>query len=560
MTNKEIGSVLKETSALIELTGGNPFRSRAMANAGRIIQRLEDSVSDLLQEGTLTDIRGIGAGLADQLGQLLATGSFEVREELLSSIPPGLLDMLAVKGLGAKKVRTLWKTMGIQTLDELEVAASSGLIATQEGFGEKSEISIRENVAALRLYRKQRHYADAFVRAMELVSGLEALDEIDAVDITGDLRRKMETVAGIELVLKLASPSESAPIEERFGKLESTNDPHLRVIRTNMPDGFPLTLWMASPQMFGTKQFELTGSEPFLQNWSKQFGKLPEAASESTVFDTAGLPDIPPELREDDDIIERAKRRSVPVLIENSDLKGTLHNHSTYSDGAHSLAEMALAARNMDLSYFGICDHSQSLRIANGLMPEDVKRQQNEIGQLNEAWASDGGPAFRLFSGIESDILSDGSLDYSDEILESFDFVVASVHIGFNMTESEATERVVHAVSNPFTRILGHPTGRLLLRRKGYPLNHEIVLDACAEFGVAVELNANPYRLDLDWRWIRAATDRGILISINPDAHAIDQLGYTKWGVAAARKGYLTADSCLNAMSLDAFSAWINLH
>jgi DNA polymerase (family 10) len=212
----------------------------------------------------------------------------------------------------------------------------------------------------------------------------------------------------------------------------------------------------------------------------------------------------------------------------------------------------------MGLSYFGICDHSQSLRIANGLKPEEVARQQSEIEALNARWAADDDEPFRIFSGIESDILADGSLDYAEEVLESFDFVVASVHIGFNMTEEEATERVVCAVSNPFTRILGHPTGRLLLRRQGYPLNHEAVLDACAEHDVAVELNANPYRLDLDWRWIRSATEKGVLISINPDAHAIEQLAYTKWGVAVARKGFLTADNCLNALSLEAFTSWIH--
>lgn len=238
------------------------------------------------------------------------------------------------------------------------------------------------------------------------------------------------------------------------------------------------------------------------------------------------------------------------------ELRGSLHNHSTYSDGAHSLRDMAETARDMGLSYFGICDHSQSLQVADGMTPDEVKEQQAEIRTLNEEFATRDRP-FRIFSGIESDILKDGSLDYEEDVLESFDFVVASVHTGFNMTEAEATERVVQAVENPHTRILGHPTGRLLLVREGYPLDHERVIDACAEHDVAIEVNANPYRLDLDWRYIRQATEAGVLISINPDAHATGELEYVRWGVAVARKGWLTAANCLNAKSLTEFTEWI---
>jgi DNA polymerase (family 10) len=312
-----------------------------------------------------------------------------------------------------------------------------------------------------------------------------------------------------------------------------------------------------APETFGSALFELTGSERFLAEWRARYGEAAAADSEARIFADSGLPEIPPELREDEAAIDLAENELLPVLIEEADLKGTLHNHSTYSDGAHTLDEMVMAARAMGLSYFGICDHSQSLKIANGLTVDDVRRQQEEIRALNERLQS-ADPPFRIFSGTESDILADGSLDYPDDVLASFDFVVASVHVGFNMTESQATERVVRAVENPHTRILGHPTGRLLLRREGYPLDHEAVLDACARNRVAVELNANPYRLDLDWRRIRMATEKGVLISINPDAHAIDQLAYTKWGIAVARKGGLTIESCLNAMSLEDFAAWIS--
>ena len=551
MTNKAVARVLKETSALIDLTGGNPFRSRAIANAARTIERLEDAVGDLLSAGTLTDIKGIGTGLADQIGQILETGSFDVRDDLLGSVPPGLLDILSVKGLGAKKVRSLWKTLGIQTIDELEAAAESGYISELDGFGKKSETSILENVAALRAYRKKRHYADAFLRTTALVEELQKIPGVTAVEITGELRRNLETVSEVELIIELDSDAGSSHLVDRFGPIDNG------VITAQLKDGLRLKLHLADKGQLGVHLFRRTGSDSFVKAWLDRFPEPSEAGSEEEVFALVGVPFIPPELRESGEVISMAEGGELPDLICDADVRGTLHNHTTYSDGAHTLREMVEAAREMGLSYFGICDHSQSLKIAHGLSVEEVTRQQEEIDALNQEFSEDGGSEFRIFSGIESDILTDGSLDYSDEILASFDFVVASVHIGFNMTEEEATTRVITAVSNPHTSILGHPTGRLLLRREGYPLNHEAVLDACREHGVAIELNANPYRLDLDWRWIREATRRGIKISINPDAHAVDQLAYTRWGVAVARKGYLTSDQCLNAMSLDEFDAWV---
>ena len=272
-------------------------------------------------------------------------------------------------------------------------------------------------------------------------------------------------------------------------------------------------------------------------------------AEEETIYTAAGLALVPPELREGRGEVEAAANDALPDLIGLDDLQGSLHNHSTYSDGAHSLRDMAEAARNLGLSYFGICDHSQSLQVAGGLSTDEVERQQEEIQALNASYAAheDEDGAFRIFSGIESDILKDGSLDYDEDVLASFDFIVASVHTGFSMSKAEATERILRAVENPYTRILGHPTGRLLLVREGYDINHERVIDACAAHGVAIELNANPYRLDLDWRWVHRATDAGVLISINPDAHATGELENVRWGVEVARKGADAASSAQQA-------------
>jgi len=555
---------------MIELTGGNPFRSRAFSGVARTIERLEEPVGVLLEKGALTEIRGIGAGLADQIEELLARGSFEARDNLLGAIPPGLLDVLSVKGLGAKKARVLWQTLGVQTLDDLETAAVTGRVESLPGFGARSQASILENISALRAYRKQRHYADAFTRASDLCARLKTIDAVHRVEVAGDLRRRMETVSGVDLVMTFENGASPEKVLDITGPLKSiTSESGQSCYNGSMDDGLPLRIHPAEEGDFGRIHFLKTGSIPFLDSWIEAFGNPDAAADEIAIFSAAGSAWVPPELREDAGAVTdgvnaftgagpSARNFRFPRLIEVSDLKGTLHNHSTYSDGAHTLAEMADAARAMGLSYFGICDHSRSLKIAHGLSVEDVIRQQEEIKTLNERYAGDGGSEFRIFSGIESDILSDGSLDYADEVLAAFDFVVASVHTGFNMSETEATERVIRAVCNRYTSILGHPTGRLLLRREGYPINHRAVLEACSEFGVSVELNANPYRLDLDWRWIREARDRDILISINPDAHAIDQLPYVEWGVSVARKGRLTAEGCLNALTLDAFEQWIS--
>jgi DNA polymerase (family 10) len=564
-TNKALARVLKETANLIELTGGNRFRARAFSSAARTVERLEAPLADLLASGKATEVKGIGAGLEAQLRQLVATGSFELRDQLLESLPPGILDVLAVRGLGVKKVRALWQERGITSLGALEAAAQSGALQGLAGFGPKVQANIVEGVRALRTYRQARHLAAA---SAEVAPVVEALREAGyRAEVAGEIRRSMNTVRAAHLVASRggstlddlrAALSEHA--SEHVGDAEESQPGD--AIEGTLPDGLPLRIELAQDEGFGTALLLATGSEDFLAALRERCGEPPKAAREDDVFAAMGLAPIPPELREDADALEAAESGTLPDLVTTGDLRGSLHNHSTYSDGAHSLRQMAEACRERGLSYFGICDHSQSLGVANGLSPGRVAEQQEEIAALNEEFAEqhDAGdaPPFRIFSGIESDILSDGSLDYDDDVLASFDFVVASVHQKLRMSEREATERVIAAVAHPATTILGHPTGRLLLRREGYPLDFDAVLDACARYHVAVELNAHPYRLDLDWRHVRAATERGIMISINPDAHAIRQLDLVQWGVASARKGWLTAAQCLNALSLDDFTTYLD--
>lgn len=555
MTNKTIAKPLKETSALIELTGGNPFRSRAFASAARTIERLEEPVAELLERGELTDIKGIGKGLAAQIAEILEYGSFEVRDNLLGALPPGLLDVLSVKGLGAKKARALWQNLGIQSLDDLEAAARTGRIAELEGFGEKSQTSILENVAVLRSFEGRRRGADASLEASQMCVTLNEQGFEDVV-ITGQVARGLNEVDTVSLV----AVSDEIDKEPRVGDLSLSKNDHPcgRLWIGEFQDGMALSILVCSPERKGRAVFEQIGPADFVESLTDRLPGNEKAASEQELFAQGGIPWIAPELRDLPQAAERIEELSGWPLITDADLKGVLHNHSTYSDGAHTLRQMSDAVRERGFEYFGICDHSRSLKVASGMSIDTVARQQEEIRTLNEEFASDGGPAFRVFSGVESDILQDGSLDYPDEVLESFDFIVASVHVGFNMSEAEATDRIIKAVSHPCTSILGHPTGRLILKRNGYPINHQAVLEACAAYDVAVELNANPYRLDLDWRWVEAARELGVPVSLNPDAHSIDQIDLMKWGVVAARKGGLGAAECLNALDSQGFADWLS--
>jgi DNA polymerase (family 10) len=551
MTNKEIGSVLQQTADLIELTDGNPHRARAFSRAARSLEDLDEDVEDRVDAGTLTEIDGIGDAMAEHVADVLTTGTFDLHDELLNAIPPGLLDVLRVKGLGTKRTRRLWTELNVTSLDDLEHAAETDRITQLDGFGAKTQSNILDNVRRLRAYDSQWRLADAWSSVNSVLDELRTFDAVERAERSGALRRHAETVERADILVattdgeavqEVLNDHVSEPVHERDGQLATT-----------LADGLPLHVHTCSPFTFGTTWWRTTSSDAHRNAFTETYGPPGDHETEDALYAAADVPVIPPELREGRGELHAAARNDLPGLLSTEDLKGCLHNHSTYSDGADSLSIMAEATRDLGFSYFGICDHSQSLQIADGLSPDEVRKQHEEVQALNGTFSDD----FRVYHGIESDILRDGSLDYDEDLLSLFDFVVASVHTGFSMHKDEATERVVRAIRNPHTRILGHPTGRLLLVREGYPLDHERVIEACAEHGVAIELNANPYRLDLDWRWVRRATDQGVLISINPDAHATDELEYVRWGVAVARKGWLTPEQCLNAKSVTEFDAWL---
>lgn len=552
MANSDVASVLEETADLIELTDGNPHRARAFSRASRAVSDLDTDVAARVHEDTLTDMGGIGDAMAEHIADVVRTGTFPLHDELLNAVPPGLLDVLRVKGLGTKRTRRLWQELNITSLDDLEAAAENDRITSLSGFGDKTQSNILENVRRLRSYENQWRLADAHSAVAPLLEALRDHPDVNRAEPTGALRRHCETMEEVALIAVSSTPSAVATwLSEQVDTDVANSD---GVMSTTLPEGIPLRLHLATPDDFGTTWWRTTGSEAHCTSFEDTYGAPGAHPTENALFAAAGLSPIAAPLREDRGELAAATDNSLPDLIQVEDLQGCLHNHSTYSDGAASLETMTTAARRLGFSYFGICDHSQSLQIAQGLSPDEVRAQHEEVQQINEDLDEE---SFTLFHGIESDVLTDGSLDYDDEILSLFDLVVASVHTGFNMTEEEATERVLRAVQNPHTRILGHPTGRLLLSRDGYPLNHERVIAACAEHDVAIELNANPYRLDLDWHWVRHATDRGVLISINPDAHSTDDLEYVRWGVQVAQKGWLTPSDCLNAKSLSAFEDWL---
>ena len=545
MTNKAVARQLALTADLIELTGGNPFRARAYASGARTVERLETPVATLAASGELSGVKGIGKGLVADIEELLATGTLASTDALLQSLPPGLPEVMRVKGLGVKKVRTLWQDAGVTSLDQLEGAAVSGRLAELPGFGAKTVQNLLDAIEHLKAYRGKAHLRDAVGPALAVRERLRAAGL--RADLAGAVRRQCNVVDALDLVA-VGTP---AQIAEALGGGRAEADR----VEGAIPLGLPLTVFAATAQTYGRVLWERTGPREHVDAFTDAHGAPTDVAEEQEVYTAAGLHPIPAPLRDDPHWLT-VVREPLPTLVRTGDLRGTIHNHTTASDGAHTLREMCDAARERGLTYFGVCDHSRSLQIAHGLSLDEMEEQIARVDALNAAYA-DEGVDFRVFAGSEVDILSDGAMDYPDELLARLDLVVASVHTGFNMTEDEATARVVAAVSNPYVDVLGHPTGRLLLRREGYPLDHEAVLDACAEHGVAVELNAHPFRLDLDWRFVRAATERGVPVSINPDAHATDGLDDTRWGVASAQKGGLTAADSLTSRSADDLGAWL---
>jgi DNA polymerase (family 10) len=555
----EVASMLEELSVMLEILGANPFRCRAYANAARILEGLSGNLGEMVETGSLLEIKGIGKGLFEDIAAALETGTFPLYEETRAKLPEGLMEMLRIPGFGPKKVKSVFEKLGIDTIDALESAARENKLAALPGFGAKTEQKIIDGIENLRRYQNRFLISTAENQADEICRQIEGHPDVKRLLVGGSLRRRKETIGDIDI---LVTAKKSGDIMEAFTSLPRVREvvakgttksstvygPGINVdLRVVKDDEFAF----ASHYFTGSKEHntEIRGRAKKLGYRLNEYGlfkgqKPTKCRDEEALFGALGLQYIPPELREATGEVDAAERGELPALIEEADIKGVFHCHTTESDGRSTLEEMVAAARERGHRFFGLGDHSQTAAYARGLTPDRVEKQRKEVGAFQKTLRN-----FVVFYGIESDILTDGSLDYTDDVLESFDYVVASVHSNFGLGESAQTQRIITAMENPYTTMLGHPTGRLLLTREAYKVDIRAVIDAAAENDVIIEINAHPQRLDLDWRHIKYARDKGVLFSISPDAHHTTDLDYTRFGVGIARKGWLSKEHVINTMS-----------
>jgi len=559
--NKGVRTVLQEVGLLLELKGENPFKVKAYLNAARSIEILEEDLEKMVREGRLKEIKGVGDALAHHITELVHTGKLQVHEDLKSSVPPGHLEMLKIPGLGPKKIKALYDTLDIKAIGELEYACLENRLVELQGFGQKTQEKILQGIQQIKKYQGRYLYGEMIKTAEEILKKVLSHPKVLRASLTGSVRRKMEVVRNINL---LVSTLHSQAVLTAFSKL-----PEVEVVqfrdkasgRYSLLSGVEVDLQITSDQAFPYQLLQWTGS---LSHWNgmcqrakatgfklsegnlRRNGSIISCKEEEGIFNVLGLDFIQPELREDQGEIEAAETHQLPLLIEGQDIKGVFHVHSFYSDGTNSIRSIAHAAKGMGFSYIGLSDHSQTARYAGGLTLEKLEKQWEEVDRVNKEMEG-----FTIFKGIESDILPDGSLDYEEAILKKFDFVIASVHSHFNIPLEEMTQRMTKAVKNPYTTILGHPTGRLLLAREPYAIDMIRLIDEASRSGVVIELNAHPYRLDIDWRLCKYAKEKGVKIAINPDAHDEDGLKDTYFGVGIARKGWLEPGDVLNTMDLE---------
>jgi DNA polymerase (family 10) len=561
METARIAQMIDEMGTLLEIQGENPFRCRAYHAAAQALQSLPSDLTEMITDGSLREVPGIGETMYAKIVQLATTGQLPAYDDLRKKTPPGLVALLRISGLGPKKIKALHDTLQIETLADLRAAAESGKIAGLKGFGPKTQTNILEGIAFVEKAGERILQSQALRLVAPILDAVRAHPQVIRAEVCGSLRRRAETIGDLDVLFSSRNPP---VVLDAFVKL-----PHVATVLAHGPtkasvrlaEGVQCDLRGVDDDQFPFALHYFTGSKAHniamrrralahgysLNEYALSGPDGPVACKdEAGLFRALGLAEIPPELREDTGEIEAAESSSLPDLIGLADLTGTFHCHSDWSDGGATLAEMAQAARERGWTYLGIADHSQSARYAGGLTIERVHDQWKEIDSLNKSY----GHGFRLFKGTECDIMPDGSLDFPDEVLEEFDYVVASVHSNFHMTREEMTARLIRAVSNPRVTMLGHPTGRLLLARDGYPLDLDAVIDAAARAGTMIEINANPHRLDLDATHCRRAHQKGVTLVINPDAHSMSGLDDLEYGITVARRAWLTKSDVWNTGSL----------
>ncbi len=572
-----IARMLDDISLLMEVNGDNPFRVRAYRKAAQVIQSTTEDITVLAKNKSLTKLDGIGSGIAETITEFVESGESKVLDGLRKKFPDGILEMLKVQGLGPAKVRILFKKLNITTIDDLQKACEKHQLQDLDGFGKKSEENILQGISTRRQSEALHLYPVALSSANEVISFIQTIKGVKQCEYVGSLRRKKEVIGDID-ILVCASEKERVYILQsilnkvKAKKILAQGDTKISFILENEiqcdirivnETEYPFAL-----QYFtGSKEHNieirsransqgLTLNEyGFSQLDKKSSGqRIPDCKDEKALYASLGLSFIPPEMREGNGEINAAEKK-LPRLVEEGDVKGAFHCHTTLSDGLNTLEEMSAEAQSLGWKFIGIADHSQSAVYAGGLSIEEVLAQIASIDQLNTA-----GKKIRIFKGVECDILTDGSLDYPDHVLKELDYVVVSIHGKFKMTESEATKRIISALKSRYSTILGHPTGRLLLEREGYPVNLRDVIQAAADLGKSIEINAHPSRLDLDWRWVRYAKEKGVPICINPDAHNVRGLRDITYGIGIARKGWLEPQDVVNTWTLGAIESFFRNH
>lgn len=543
---QELAGLLEEIATLLELSGENPFKIRAYQNAAAAIASLPDAIDSLSETGKAEHVKGIGKTIGPQVREYLRTGAIGYRDELKAAVPKILFELVRIPGLGPKKAGLLYQSLGIQSLGELEYACRENRLVTLRGFGSKTQDSVLRGIEYMKRSQDRFILGEAWPLAEKIAEYLRHHGEIETVRVAGGIRRRAETVKDIDMVVATVRPDRVFHILSAMPGIGQIAENGPGGIKAVLATGMELDIRIVPPEQFAGALHFATGSRRHLEKLreyaaavNKEILAVP--ADEHEIYRSLGLSYIPPELREGEDEIEKAGKEEIPQLVGMPDIQGAFHVHTSYSDGSGTLADMVQAAVQSGWSYLGISDHSQTAVYARGLRPEVVLAQRREIEQINTD-----NPGFTVFAGIESDILPDGSLDYPDEILARFDFVVASVHSAFRMDRTDMTRRITVAMKNRYVTMLGHPTGRILLARPGYAVDMPAIIDTASGTGTIIEINASPYRLDLDWRWCRHAHDKGVMLSVNPDAHAPGELNYVKFGIAAARKGWLTPEDILN--------------
>lgn len=536
-------------SKLMDIHGENSFKSKTYSVAAFNIEKLTAQLSETPSE-KIFDLKGIGESVGKKIIEILKEGHLKLLEDYVQKTPPGLIEMLSIKGLGPKKIATIWKEMEIESIGELLYACHENRLARFKGFGEKTQKNVEDSISFYLKSQGSHLYAEIESYAWSIDTVIKKAFPSQQFELSGNFRRQTEIIEKLEWVttasvndLNIYFEKNSYQVEESLANSASYKG----------TENILLQFYSVPDNQLHEKLFETSCSEEFLETWNKLVKKGPEPhSSEQKIFSAAGLNFIPPYMRETAAVIEKAKEKDFSSIIQPSDIKGIIHNHSTWSDGSHTIEAMAQGCIDKGYEYLVISDHSKSAFYAKGLFEEQIQAQQLQIDELNNKLQP-----FKIFKSIECDILNDGSLDYPDKILATFDLVVASIHSNLKMSEEKAMMRLLNAISNPYTTILGHMTGRLLLSRPGYPVDYKKIIDACFKNNVTIEINANPRRLDMDWRWVEYALEKGVILSIDPDAHSVEEFEVCKYGVLVAQKAGLPKEKNLSSFSLKEFESFL---